>query len=156
MLCVRNVILPLAKLAGTEHRWHGTARKVIRQQRCRIQNTEDRCRQGRYRVLLFYHLDHFCRNTADDGIGRDIFGHYRSCGNDGVLADGDALQNGYIRTEPHFFADVYRFGYHACPLRYVLYVIIIIVLCLSVQRGAKVTFSFCQLRRNRDVRGAEG
>lgn len=34
------------------------------------------------------HLDHFCRNTADDGIGRDIFGHYRSCGNDGVFADG--------------------------------------------------------------------
>ena len=49
MLCVRDVILPLAKLAGTGHRWHGTPRTVIRQQRCRIQDTANRCRQGRYR-----------------------------------------------------------------------------------------------------------
>ena len=40
MLCVRDVILPLAKLAGTGHRWHRTPR---------TQDTEDRCRQGRYR-----------------------------------------------------------------------------------------------------------
>ena len=33
---------------------------------------------------------------------------------------------------------------------------LIIVLCLSVQRGAKGTFSSCLLLRNTDVRGAEG
>ena len=74
-------------------------------------------------ILLFYHLDHFRRNTTDDGIGRDIFGDDRSGGNDGIVTDGDALQDGNVRTKPYFFADVYRFGYHACPLRRIRYMI---------------------------------
>ena len=51
-------------------------------------------------VPLFNHLNHFRRNTSNDGIGGHIFGDDRSCGNDGIVTDGDALQDGYIRSEP--------------------------------------------------------
>ena len=68
-------------------------------------------------ILLFYHLNHFRRDTTDDGIGRHIFRHHGPGGNDGIFSDGDALQDGNVRTKPYFFADVYRFGYHARPLR---------------------------------------
>ena len=67
-------------------------------------------------ILLFYHLDYFRGNAADDGIGRDIFRHHGSCGNDGIVADSDALQDGNVSTKPHFFADMNGFGGHACPL----------------------------------------
>ena len=70
-------------------------------------------------ISLFYHLNHFRRNTSDDSIGRHIFGYNRSGGNDGVFADGHTLQDGYIRTEPHFFADVNGFGNHTSPLHWV-------------------------------------
>ena len=66
---------------------------------------------------MCYQLNHFCRNAGDDGIGRDVFGDYGSGGNDGVFADGDTLQDSYVCTEPHAFANVYWFGCHACPLR---------------------------------------
>ena len=55
--------------------------------------------------------------NANDSIGRDIFGDYRSGGNNGIVTDGHSLQDGYICAKPHFFADVYRFSNHTCPLR---------------------------------------
>ena len=67
--------------------------------------------------MLFYHLYHFRRNTANDSIGRDIFGHHGSGGNDGIVSNGHALQDGHVGTQPHFLADMDRFGNHACPLR---------------------------------------
>ena len=48
-------------------------------------------------ILLFYHLNHFRRDTSDDGIGRDIFGDNRSCGNNRVFPDGHTLQDGNVR-----------------------------------------------------------
>ena len=68
-------------------------------------------------ILLFYHLDYFRGNAADDGIGGHIFGDDRSGGNDGIVTDGDALQDGNVRTKPYFFADMNGFGGHARPLR---------------------------------------
>ena len=50
-------------------------------------------------ILLFYHLDYFRRNTSNDGIGRDIFRHHGSCGNDGIFSDGDTLQDSDVRTK---------------------------------------------------------
>ena len=48
-------------------------------------------------ILLFYHLNHFRRDTSDDGIGGHIFGHHGSGGNDGVFPDGHTLQDGNVR-----------------------------------------------------------
>lgn len=44
--------------------------------------------------------DRFGRDSADDGVGRDIARDHRPCRDDGVAADGYALQNRGVRTDP--------------------------------------------------------
>ena len=43
-------------------------------------------------------------NAADDRIVRHVFGNHRPCRDDGVVADGHALQYGGIRTDPDILA----------------------------------------------------
>lgn len=60
--------------------------------------------------------DKFRRNTADDGVGLDVFCDDGSGGDDGSLADGDAGENGRTHADPDVvlydngtFADVLAF-----------------------------------------------
>ena len=54
-------------------------------------------KENTFHVFLVYHLEQFGGDTADDGVGGHILGDYSAGGNDGVIADGNALQDGHVR-----------------------------------------------------------
>ena len=57
-------------------------------------------------------FDYLCRETADHGAGRDVFIDHRTCRDDSPFANGYALKDGDISSDPHLVADLHRSGYH--------------------------------------------
>lgn len=51
-------------------------------------------------LLLKDSFDRFGGDSADDGVGRNVLRDNRPCRDDGVVADGHALQDRGVRTDP--------------------------------------------------------
>lgn len=53
-----------------------------------------------FSYFLFYFSDDPGRNAGCNHIRRYILCHYRSCGDHGIISNGDAREHGSIRTNP--------------------------------------------------------
>lgn len=52
--------------------------------------------------------DRFGRDSADDGVGRDIARYHRPCCNDGIVTDGYSLEDRGVRPDPDIPAECDR------------------------------------------------
>ena len=57
-------------------------------------------------IPFSYIPDELCGIAADDGARGNVLGNNGSCGNDGILADGDAWQDDGAHANPGIAADV--------------------------------------------------
>ena len=57
-------------------------------------------------------FDYLCGEAADDGAGRDVFIDHRTGRDDCALADGDALKDSDVSSDPYLIADFHRGGHH--------------------------------------------
>lgn len=66
--------------------------------------------------IFRYLFDDFCRDAANHGAGRNVFGHHGSGGNHRSIANRDSGKDGCIGSNPDVFADVNRSGVQHLPL----------------------------------------
>lgn len=66
-------------------------------------------------TVLVNMLYDFRRDTADNGIGRDILCYNCSCCNNSIIADSDTSENGCVRTNPYITANTNRRRNNSCP-----------------------------------------